>query len=155
MFQDGTIGDDLVVKPAPPSVLDYLDSEPLRPYSESSSHWTNSGRGWGNVSRYHHDLEDEQELPVDYAFLDEDEEVDYNSVDGFSLRSMRRRREAECEACVKTGAHIVFKRRDVREDAEETVHGHGGDYSELYIRQGCFTAFLIFMGSEKSVNNWP
>ena len=129
-----------MVKPAPPSVLDYLDSEPLRPYSDSSSHWTNSGR-WGNVSRYH-DLEEEEELPVDYAFLDEDEEVDYNSVDGFSLRSMRRRRrEAGCETCVRTGAHIVFKRRDVRDMAEEMGHGHGGDYSE-------FTAFLIFMGSE-------
>ena len=146
LFQDGTIGDDLVVKPAPPSVLDYLDSEPLRPYSDSSRHWTNSER-WSNVSRYR-DLEEEEELPVDYAFLDEDEEVDYNSVDGFSLRSMRRRREAVCETCVRTGAHIVFKRRDVRDMAEQMGHGHGGDYSE-------FTAFLIFMGSEKSVNSRP
>jgi len=141
---DGTIGDDLVVKPAPPSVLDYLDSEPLRPYSDSSSHWTNSGR-WSNVSRYH-DLEEEEELPVDYAFLDEDEEVDYNSVDGFSLRSMRRRRrEAGCETCVRTGAHIVFKRRDVRDMAEEMGHSHGGDYTvmetdKLPFRSQAFTS---------------
>ena len=135
----------MVVKPAPPSLLDYLDSEPLRPFSDSSSHWTNSARSSNISSGFFDDLgggfDDEKELPVDYAFLDEDEEVDYNSVDsGFSLRSMRRRRreanertqanERACEACVKTGAHIVFKRRDVRE-AGDTGHGHGGDYSEL------------------------
>ena len=128
----------MVVKPAPPSLLDYLDSEPLRPFSDSSSHWTNSQRSSNISSRFFDDLDgafdDEKVLPVDYAFLDEDEEVDYNSVDsGFSLRSMRRKREANeraCEACVKTGAHIVFKRRDVREGGD-TGHGHGGDYSEL------------------------
>ena len=60
---------------------------------------------------------------MDYAFLDEDDEVDYNSVDSYPLR-MRRKREAACEACVKTGAHIVFKRRDVSEY-------HHSDYSEL------------------------
>ena len=116
-----------MVKPAPPSLLNYLDSEPRRPYSESSSHWTNSERP-ANVSGGFFD--DEKELPVDYAFLDEDEEVDYNSLDsGFSLRSMRRRREAGCDTCVRTGAHIVFRRRDVR-DGTDHGHGHGGDYSE-------------------------
>ena len=122
-FQDGTIGDDLVVKPAPASLVNYLRTESPRPYSDSTSHWIN--QKLSNVSRYH-DLY--EELPVDYAFLDEDEEVDYNSVDWLSVHSMRRRRrEAECEACLMTPAHIVFRRRDVRDGAEH----HGGDYSEL------------------------
>ena len=60
------------------------------------------------------------ELHDDYAFLDEDEELDYNSVDGFMRR---RKRSAECELCLKTGLHVVYKRRDVSED----IHG---DYSE-------------------------
>ena len=122
-----------MVKPAPPSVLDYLDSEPLRPYSDSSSHWTNSGR-WGNVSRYH-DLEEEEELPVDYAFLDEDEEMDYNSVDGFMRR---RKREAECELCLKTGLHVVYRRRDVSEDSH-------GDYSEYRELKKIFSINEIFL----------
>ena len=77
------------------------------------------------MSRSHYLDDLERELPVDYAFLDEDDEVDYNSVDGgYSLTSMRRRRRsAECESCVKTGAHIVYKRIDVSED-------HDSDYSE-------------------------
>jgi len=116
---DGTIGDDLVVKPAPASLRDYLQQRSFKPFSDSSSHWTNSR---SNISRLY---DDEKELPVDYAFLDEDEELDYNSVDGFNIRSMRKKREVEqCDTCVKTGAHIVFKRRDVSEV-------HASDYTVM------------------------
>ena len=111
-----------MVKPAPASLRDYLQQRSFKPFSDSSSHWTNSR---SNISRLY---DDEKELPVDYAFLDEDEELDYNSVDGFNIRSMRKKREVEqCDTCVKTGAHIVFKRRDVSEV-------HASDYSEYLIR---------------------
>ena len=129
MFQDGTIGDDLVVKPAPPSVRDYFqDNDNQKPFSDSKYHWTNQDIHTDrNISHWSYDLDEaEKELPVDYAFLDEDDEVDYNSVDGYNLRSMRRRRkrrDAECESCVKTGAHIVYRRRDVSDD-------HESDYSK-------------------------
>ena len=67
----------------------------------------------------------DEELPVDYAFLDEDEELDYNSVDSFlgADRFMRRKRSADCENCLNTGLHVVYKRRDVSDDTH-------GDYSE-------------------------
>ena len=39
--QDGTIGDDLVVKPAPASLARFVSQ---RRFSSSSSHWTNLGR---------------------------------------------------------------------------------------------------------------
>ena len=68
----------------------------------------------------------DEELPVDYAFLDEDEEFDYNSVDGFLGADgfMRRKRSADCDECLQTGLHVVYKRRDVGEDSH-------GDYSEF------------------------
>ena len=109
----------------PPSLQGYLPQE--RRFSDSASHWTNQNiHSEQNLTWSHsHYLDDlEKELPVDYAFLDEDDEVDYNSVDGWR---MRRKREAvaACEACVRTGAHIVYKRRDVSDF-------HQSDYSELY-----------------------
>ena len=61
-----------MVKPAPASLARFVSE---RRFSDSSSHWTNQNRSrrrWGA----------EEELPVDYAFLDEDEDFDYNSVDG-------------------------------------------------------------------------
>ena len=71
----------------------------------------------------------DEELPVDYAFLDEDEEFDYNSVDGFLGADgfMRRKRSADCDECLQTGLHVVYKRRDVGEDSH-------GDYSEFIFR---------------------
>jgi len=111
---DGTIGDDLVVKPAPASLARFVSD---RRFSDSGDHWTNRYRD--NLTRRNY--MEEEELPVDYAFLDEDEELDYNSVDhGF----MRRKRSAECELCLKTGLHVVYKRRDVGED----IHG---DYTMM------------------------
>jgi len=124
---DGTIGDDLVVKPAPPSLLHYLQGEPAPPFSSSAGHWTNQNiHAERNLSRHHdYELDDaEKELPVDYAFLDEDDELDYNSVDGFSMRRRRRRRDADCEFCVKTGVHVVYKRRDVSDS-------HQSDYTMM------------------------
>jgi len=124
---DGTIGDDLVVKPLPPSLRGYFPGDAPPRFSESAGHWTNQNiHSESNVSRSHYLDDLERELPVDYAFLDEDDEVDYNSVDGgYSLTSMRRRRRsAECESCVKTGAHIVYKRIDVSED-------HDSDYTVM------------------------
>ena len=101
------------MKPAPASLARFVSD---RRFSDSGDHWTNRYRD--NLTRRNY--AEEEELPVDYAFLDEDEELDYNSVDhGF----MRRKRSAECELCLKTGLHVVYKRRDVSED----IHG---DYSE-------------------------
>ena len=126
---DGTIGDDLVVKPAPDSLRDYLRHQsPPPPFSDHADHWSNQWSHDTNISSRHRS--DTEELPVDYAFLDEDDELDYNSVDGFpGLRSMRRRRSAAepgCDHCVQTGAHIIYKRRDVSE-------GHESDYSEYHL----------------------
>jgi len=117
---DGTIGDDLVVKPAPASLARFVSD---RRFSDSSSHWTNHGRENRTRRRWGAD----EELPVDYAFLDEDDEFDYNSVDGFLGADgfMRRKRSAECETCLKTGVHVVYKRRDVSDNI------HGGDYTMM------------------------
>ena len=71
--------------------------------------------------------EEEEELPVDYAFLDEDEEIDYNDINSVNFRLKRRKRESSttnCDYCVKTGIHIVYKRKDVCES-------HHSDYSKL------------------------
>ena len=114
------------MKPAPPSLLNYLQGEPAPPFSSSAGHWTNQNiHAERNLSRHHdYELDDaEKELPVDYAFLDEDEELDYNSVDGFMRR---RKRSAGCELCLKTGLHVVYKRRDVSED----IHGDYSEYRE-------------------------
>ena len=106
------------MKPAPASLARFVSD---RRFSDSGEHWTNRYRD--NLTRRNY--EEEEELPVDYAFLDEDEELDYNSVDhGF----MRRKREAECELCLKTGLHVVYKRKDVGEDV------HAGDYSEYRLQ---------------------
>ena len=106
-----------MVKPAPASLARFVSD---RRFSDSGDHWTNRWRD--NLTRRNYALEEEEEeeLPVDYAFLDEDEELDYNSVDGFMRR---RKRSAGCELCLKTGLHVVYRRRDVSED----IHG---DYSE-------------------------
>jgi hypothetical protein len=69
-------------------------------------------------------LEEEEELPVNYAFLDEDEESDYNDINSVNFRlKKRRKRELRCDYCVKTGVHVVYKRKDVGES-------HHGDYSK-------------------------
>jgi len=114
---DGTIGDDLVVKPAPASLARFVSQ---RRFSDSETHWTNTARDNRTSRRYGAD----EELPVDYAFLDEDEEFDYNSVDGFLGADgfMRRKRSADCDECLQTGLHVVYKRRDVGEDSH-------GDYT--------------------------
>ena len=110
------------MKPAPASLARFVSD---RRFSDSGEHWTNRYRD--NLTRRNY--EEEEELPVDYAFLDEDEEFDYNSLDGFLGPDgfMRRKRSADCEECLQTGLHVVYKRRDVGED----IHG---DYSELTIK---------------------
>ena len=40
-LQDGTIGDDLVVKPAPASLARFVSQ---RRFSDSETHWTNTAR---------------------------------------------------------------------------------------------------------------
>jgi hypothetical protein len=117
---DGTIGEDLVVKPAPDSVRRFANRrQPELP------DWDNWGLGRANSSRRQDAAsaeEEEEELPVDYAFLDEDEPSDYNAIGSDMSRGLRRRREAE--PCLDTGAHIVFRRRGPDSEA------HLGDYSE-------------------------
>ena len=125
LLQDGTIGEELVVKPAPESVSKFASQFSRLP------DWDNWGANTlANSSRRRDDIdaEDEEELPVDYAFLDEDELSDYNAI-GSELRSMRRRRRSS-EPCLETGAHIVFRRR--RPESET----HHSDYGEI-----CFAAF--------------
>ena len=69
--------------------------------------------------------EEEEELPVDYAFLDEDETSDYNDIRS-DTHSMRRRRGVESEPCLETAAHIVFRRRRPEQET------HHSDYSEYW-----------------------
>ena len=129
LLQDGTIGEELVVKPAPESVTKFASQFSRLP------DWDNWGANTlANSSRRRDDIdvEEEEELPVDYAFLDEDELSDYNAI-GSELRSMRRRRrspELGLEPCLETGAHIVFRRR--RPESET----HHSDYGEI-----CFASF--------------
>ena len=129
LLQDGTIGEELVVKPAPESVTKFASQFSRLP------DWDNWGANTiSNSSRRRDDVDDddEEELPVDYAFLDEDELSDYNAI-GSDLRSMRRRRRSADlgqEPCLETGAHIVFRRRR----PESETHHH--DYGEI-----CFASF--------------
>ena len=124
LLQDGTIGEELVVKPAPESVTKFASQFSRLP------DWDNWGANTiSNSSRRRDDVDDddEEELPVDYAFLDEDELSDYNAI-GSDLRSMRRRRRSADpvqEPCLETGAHIVFRRRR----PESETHHH--DYGEI------------------------
>jgi len=119
---DGTIGEELVVKPAPESVTKFASQFSRLP------DWDNWGANTlANSSRRRDDIdiEDEEELPVDYAFLDEDELSDYNAI-GSELRSMRRRRrssELGREPCLETGAHIVFRRRRPESETHHSDYG--------------------------------
>ncbi len=65
-IQDGTIGDDLVIKPAPTNLKQLLKDEQLTG-STPPSHWS---REWeGDEGDKDIVGEGEPELPVDYAFL--------------------------------------------------------------------------------------
>jgi len=123
---DGTIGSDLVVKPAPASVRQFVQGGSDF-FSSSPSHWTNEDIHSvdRNITNKYSLEEEEEELPVDYAFLDEDEESDYNDINSVNFRfKKRRKRDVTCEFCVKTGVHIVYKRKEQSES-------HHGDYSVM------------------------
>lgn len=120
---DGTIGEDLVVKPAPKSVSHFATGLSSRP------DWDNWGSNrLGNSSRLEGDEEEEEELPVDYAFLDEDDLSDYNDISS-DIKSMRRkkrrRRAVSLDCCLPTGAHIVFRRRRPEQES------HHADFSTM------------------------
>merc|ERR1712106_561354 len=111
---DGTFGPDLVVKPTPSRLK--LFAEPENDFFEKPF-WQYEAQG-GNKSR---DLgREEKELPVDYAFLDEDEEYEYNDIDSDNFaftRPKKRRKKREVgddcgDVCVNRGMHIVYKRKD-------------------------------------------
>jgi len=123
-LMDGTIGSDLVIKPAPASVKQFVqphDNDVL-----SSPFWRQDN------SSFKHDNYLEEELPIDYAFLDEEEESDYNDIDSdsFGIKKRRRRRRSvngdrNCgKLCVNIEVHVVYKRRDVGEN-------HHSDYSVM------------------------
>jgi len=84
---DGTIGSDLVVKPAPASVRQFVQGGSDF-FSSSPSHWTNEDIHSvdRNITNKYSFEEEEEELPVDYAFLDEDEESDYNDINSVNFR---------------------------------------------------------------------
>ena len=115
-----------MVKPAPASVRQFVQGG-SQSFSSSPSHWTN--QHIHSVERNltkDFNLEEEEELPVDYAFLDEDEENDYNDINSVNFRfKKRRKRDVSCQFCVKTGVHIVYKRKDVSDS-------HHGDYSKCF-----------------------
>lgn len=115
---DGTIGEDLVVRPAPASVRQYATR------FQDSPDWDNWGSNSLANSSRRADTEEEEELPVDYAFLDEDETSDYNDIRS-DMHSMRRRRGVESEPCLETAAHIVFRRRRPEQET------HHSDYSAM------------------------
>jgi len=147
-LMDGTIGDDLVVKPAPSSVEKFMQQRSRS--SEPPSHWpADQDYHWPepyihseiNITKPNYLEEEEEELPVDYAFLDEDDDGSaYNGLEygGQGLaykgryrreikqghrRSKRYKRDGHCDTCVQTGIHIVYKRRDNAE--------HLGDYEVM------------------------
>lgn len=133
-FLDGTIGDDLVVKPAPPSIQKYIQRKDLN--SDPPFHWSNDDSShWSdpnihtdrNISKQSYSLQDEeQELPVDYAFLDEDDEDDDEEAHYNGLgegRRFKRESPVTCRSCIKTGLHIVYKRKDTGQ--------HLGDYEVM------------------------
>jgi len=113
---DGTIGEELVVKPAPQSVAKFASRFTSLP------DWDNWGSNslQGNSSRRMEE-EEEEELPVDYAFLDEDEPSDYNHIASERVRLRR----SVSGGCLETGAHIVYRRRR----PEQEAHHH--DFSAM------------------------
>ena len=114
-----------MVKPAPASVRQFVQGGSDF-FSSSPSHWTNEDIHSvdRNITNKYSLEEEEEELPVDYAFLDEDEESDYNDINSVNFRfKKRRKRDVTCEFCVKTGVHIVYKRKEQSES-------HHGDYSK-------------------------
>jgi len=122
---DGTIGPDLVVKPAPARLKAF--AEPENDFFEKPfwKYETQGRNGSNELGR------EEKELPVDYAFLDEDEEYEYNDIDSdhFTfVRPKKRRKKRELvdcgDVCVNTGVHIVYKRKDVTTE-------HDSDYSVM------------------------
>ena len=143
-FQDGTIGHDLVVKPAPASVRNFLEMPPYPggAYPDAAGAQFPSGAGRDDIhaeDRYGHrasgpeeeeEEEEEEELPIDYAFLDEEDREDtvvYRPKRGAAER---------CEGCVSTGYHIVYRRRD------GSAH-HTSDYGKQLSRHNSVVCVCV------------
>ena len=147
-FQDGTIGDDLVVKPlsaatrrllSRPSPQDQVPSpsEPRPSYPRDRSLLAEyvRQRQSRNDFRYRKSRTD---IDDDYAFLDEDEDLEDEDVmvgNGNSVHARwngRMKREAEEEededdfedADIRPDLHVIFKRKDA-------TLNHNSDYREL------------------------
>jgi len=127
-LMDGTIGEDLVVKPVP-----YSMEERLRDHKEQQRLWRqdqSSIHSDRNTSGAHR-KEEEQELFVDYAFLDEDDLESFNGIDD-RVRRFRREAGDSCTSCLNTGLHIVY-----RTPAKLTDHG---DYEAMETEHLPYTA---------------
>jgi len=156
---DGTIGEDLVIKPAPTNLKQLMKDQQLTssPPSHWSTHWDEGEEEEGE--------EDEPELPVDYAFLDEEDDdisggnrlQDDISHPQFFGGKMKRRRKREAEEEIHTGLHFVYKRKDHAKhsgDYEHMEFGHKGasmtdfmgykNISHSHIRRKRQAPFMIF-----------
>jgi hypothetical protein len=146
---DGTIGDDLVIKPAPTNLKQLMKDEQLTG-STPPSHWSTDWDEGGEEL----EEEEEPELPVDYAFLDEEDDISGGNRVDRNPTLRRRKREAEE---IHTGLHIVYKRKDNSKhsgDYESMEFGHEGvsitdhmgykNISHSHIRRKRQAPFMIF-----------
>jgi len=137
---DGTIGDDLVVKPATYTVKKYMKDKSLT--SEPPKDWKNSQQSEQLLGNFFKN----EELPVDYAFLDEDdsdEDVSYNTI--YNER-YKRNTDSACETCIYTGLHIVYKTKakDKHLGDYEIMEKYHSDAQENITRVRRQAPFMIF-----------
>jgi len=136
---DGTIGDTLVVKPATQTIKKYMKNKSLT--SDPPDEWLNLNE---KNLRKAVPVSEEEELPVDYAFLDEDEEDDsYNRV---SHDRFKRNINDTCFDCFFTGLHVVYKieaKNKHLSDYEIMEKFHNND-SEKLLRSKRQAPFMIF-----------
>lgn len=137
---DGTIGDELVVKPATSTVRKYMEDSELT--SEPPYTWANTSI-MSNKDTLESTLDDD--LPVDYAFLDEDDDTDF-SLNSIYHKKYKRATDYSCESCIYTGLHIIYKRKTKeknRGDYEmmEKISSHT---SKVHSRQKRQAPFMIF-----------
>ncbi|CAB4064816.1 unnamed protein product [Lepeophtheirus salmonis] len=113
-LMDGMISEDLVVKPITPDMRDRLSiprSPRFLPFPEEEDETEEEIRSPRVISsnRLLHD---------DYAFLDEDEDIEDEDV----MVQRNKRSSEENEIRFNSGYHIIFKRKNVGEDHSSDYH---------------------------------
>ena len=115
-FQDGTIGEDLVVKPLPSKIRSKISDGTLEVEEPMTS------ASYDSPFEYSQDFySDGEERHTnetdDYEFLDEDDKQVDVDVKVPSLNNVRRRGKRE----IRSDFHVVYKRKD-------TNYDHASDY---------------------------